>query len=52
MKGDAMGGPFICHAICKKEEKKVVVAEGFIYAPETRKRELIKQLEAVLYTLN
>ena len=52
MKGDAMGGPFICHAICKKEEKKVVVVEGFIYAPETRKRELIKQLEAVLYTLN
>jgi hypothetical protein len=30
----------------------VVVVEGFVYAPEKPKRDLMRQLEASLYTLN
>lgn len=45
MKGDAMGGPFasVTH--------DSVTVEVFVYAPEMRKRNLMRQLEAVLYTL-
>lgn len=45
MKGDCMGGPFV-----KKCTGDVVVI-GFVYAPEMKKRNLIKQLEAVLTTI-
>lgn len=51
MEGDAMGGPFVSHAIIDTARKKVIVAEGFVYAPESKKRNKIKQLEAALYTL-
>jgi hypothetical protein len=29
-----------------------MVAEAFVYAPESKKRNRIRQLEAALYTLN
>jgi hypothetical protein len=31
---------------------RVVVVEAFVYAPEKKKRDLMRQLEASLYTLN
>lgn len=51
MEGDAMGGPFVAHAIVDSLRRRIVVAEGFVYAPEMKKRNLIRQLEASLYTL-
>lgn len=51
MENDAMGGPFVCHATLDTAAKRVVVAEAFVYAPGTKKRNLLKRLEAALYTL-
>lgn len=51
MLGDAMGGPFVSHAIAMPHGRGVVVAEAFVYAPEMRKRNLIRRAEASLYTL-
>lgn len=51
MHGDAMGGPYVSHAITDKASGRTVVAEAFIYAPETKKRNLLRQTEAALYTL-
>ncbi len=51
MKGDMMGGPFVSHARVDTENNRVVVVEGFIYAPEKLKRNLIRLMEASLYTL-
>ena len=45
MKGDAMGGPYVAR------QKDGIVVIGFVYAPEMKKRNLIKQLEAVLTTI-
>ena len=45
MKGDAMGGPYVMR------QAGDVVVIGFVYAPEMKKRNLIKQLEAVLTTI-
>lgn len=51
MVGDMMGGPFVSHARLDEKNQRVIVAEGFVYAPETSKRNYIRQLEAALYTL-
>lgn len=51
MHGDAMGGPFVSHLMTDTSGGRVLVAEAFVYAPETRKRNLIRQLEAALFTL-
>lgn len=57
MKGDAMGGPYVMHRI----HKPTSIAEiqqgydlyiiGFVYAPEMKKKILIKQLEAAISTI-
>lgn len=51
VKGDFMGGPFVSHARLDKARHRVVVCEVFVYAPDRMKRNLIRQLEASLYTL-
>lgn len=51
MEGDAMGGPFVSIATVDSTRKEIIVAEGFVYAPEMKKRNKIKQLEAAIYTL-
>lgn len=51
MVGDMMGGPFVSHARLDEKNNRVVVAEGFVFAPETDKRNFIRRIEAALYTL-
>lgn len=51
MRNDCMGGPFVSHARVDTENNRVVVVEGFVYAPEKMKRGLIRRLEGSLYTL-
>lgn len=51
MKNGMMAGPFVCHMRLDELNKRVVFAEGFCYAPNESKRMLIRNLEAVLYTL-
>lgn len=51
MEGDMMGGPFVSHTRLDEKNNRVVVAEGFVYAPETEKRNFIRRIEAALYTL-
>ena len=52
MKNDMMGGPLVAHVIYDSAHATVMVAEGFVFAPESKKRNKIRQLEAALYTLN
>ena len=51
MEGDMMGGPFVSYARLDEANNRVVIAEGFVYAPETDKRNYIRRLEASLHTL-
>lgn len=46
-----MGGPFVSHSRIDEKNGRVIVVEGFVYAPEKMKRTLIRRLEAALYTL-
>lgn len=51
VQGDRMGGPFVSHSRVDEVNGRVIVAEAFIYAPEALKRDLIRRMEAALYTL-
>lgn len=51
MENDFMGGPFISYSQVDTVNNRVLVVEGFVYAPEKKKRELIRELEASLQTL-
>ena len=51
MKDYDMGGPFVSIGRVDEKNGTVVVAEGFVYAPGTTKRELMRRMEAAVYTL-
>ncbi len=50
--GDIMGGPFVSVSCLDRENQRVITAEAFIYAPNKYKRNAMRQLESVLYTIN
>lgn len=51
MRNDAMGGPFVSLSTVDSVNSRIIVAEAFVYAPGTDKRNLIRSAEAALYTL-
>jgi len=51
MKNDFMSGPFINYAIFDKENKRIVVLEGFCYAPSKEKRDLMFELESIIKSI-
>ncbi len=50
MNGSAMGGPFISHTRLDEINQRVITMEVFVYAPGEKKRNPLRQLEAVLYS--
>lgn len=51
MRNGALGGPFVSLSRVDTVARKVIVGEGFVYSPSTEKRDLVRQMEAVLRTL-
>ena len=49
--GEAMGGPYVSHTRVDEINHQVVTAEVFIFASGQKKRNALRQAEAVLYTL-
>lgn len=53
LEGYPMGGPFILRAHHDTISNRIVVTDGWVYYPSRdRKRNLIRQLEAIMYSLN
>lgn len=48
LKNDFMAGPFINYAIMDQENKRILVLEGFCYAPSKEKRDLMHELESII----
>jgi len=46
-----MGGPFVSVARVDEMNQRVIVVEAFVYAPGQHKRNMIRRMEAALYTL-
>ena len=49
--GEAMGGPFVSLTRLDQVNGRVVTAEGFLFAAGQKKRNALRQTEAILYTL-
>lgn len=49
--GDFMGGPFLSVSQLDEQTNRVVTVEGYVYAPKYNKREYIRQLEAILFSI-
>jgi len=51
VKNDFMAGPFLNYTIVDKANNRLLVVEGFTYAPSINKRDYMFELEAILKTL-
>ena len=49
--GEAMGGPYVSHTCVDEINHKVITAEVYILAPGQKKRNALRQAEAILYTM-
>ena len=50
--GLAMGGPFVSITQLDQARNRIVTIEGFVFAPGEKKRDLLQQLEAIIFTLD
>jgi len=51
VKNDFMAGPFLNYSIIDKKNDRLLVVEGFTYAPSVNKREFLFELEAIAKSL-
>ncbi len=51
VQGDLMGGPFVNITRLDEKNQRIVTVEAFIYAPTRNKRNAIRQVEALLHTV-
>jgi len=51
MENGFMGGPYVNHTIVDLQRGRLVTAMGFVYYPLREKRQMIRQLEAILYSM-
>lgn len=51
VQNDFMGGPFVMLAELDAVRQRVVVADGYVYAPSKEKRNFTRQVEAMIYSL-
>lgn len=51
MKNDFMSGPFINYCITDIKNNRMLVLEGFCYAPSKEKRDLMFELEAIIKSI-
>ena len=51
VQNDFMGGPYVSLAELDASNQRVVVAFGYVYAPSKDKRNLLQQVEAMIYSM-
>jgi len=51
VENDFMGGPYISIVALDASNKRVVTVDGYVYAPRFNKRNYLRQVEGIIYTL-
>ncbi len=51
VEGDFMGGPYINLTVLDAANNRIVMLDGYVYAPRFDKRNLLRQVEAMMYSL-
>lgn len=46
-----MGGPFLSYTMLDEKRNRVVTAEGFVFAPSRDKRNYVRELQAIIQTV-
>ena len=46
-----MGGPFISHSVYDAKRGRIVTVDGYVYHPNQKKRVMMRQLEAIVYSM-
>ncbi|MBR6438518.1 MAG: DUF4837 family protein [Bacteroidales bacterium] len=49
--GEFMAGPYASYTIVNPEANKLITVEGYIYYPNKAKRDLLRQLETIIWSL-
>lgn len=49
--GDFMAGPFLSYTVVDERHGRLITLEGYVYAPNKPKRDYLRQMEAILYSL-
>lgn len=50
VEGDFMSGPFVSYTFVEPNSNNIVTLMGYVYLPNKEKRDLLRQLEAILYS--
>jgi len=48
---DFMGGPFVLNVVLDEKNQRVIYMMGYVYAPEDHKRNIMRQVEAVVFSM-
>lgn len=51
VENDFMGGPFVSLSILDLLKNRIITIDGYVYAPSTDKRDLIRQVEAMIHSV-
>ena len=51
LEGDFMGGPFLSYTFVDQRHNRLVTIDGFAYKPNEEKKDLVRQLETILYSV-
>lgn len=51
VENDFMGGPFVSLSVLDASRRRIVTVEGHVYAPKNDKRNYLRQVEAMIYSL-
>lgn len=47
---DFMGGPFVLNVVLDEKNDRVMYMMGYVYAPDDKKRNMVRQVEAILFS--
>ena len=49
--GEFMGGPYVSYTVVNPDANKIITVEGYIYYPNKPKRDLLRQVETIIWSL-
>jgi len=51
MENDFMGGPFVNYTLIQPDNLRLLILDGFVYAPGNPKRDFMRQVEALIHSI-
>lgn len=52
VENDFMGGPYVLNVVLDSERNRVIYMMGYVYAPEEKKRNMMRQVESAIFTMD